>query len=100
MMQHALIFAVFICCVSVHASDVDWLIVEGHTGSHSKAMGIYAHDGHEAFGFGRYVQVDSAGNHGSPQDSYYLYRGGDPGRWIITMGEDGQNQKQCVNTYF
>jgi len=97
LMERGLLFIVLVGCCGAYANNIgDRILVDGHTGSHKESMGLYARDGETAFGFDRYVQINSAGMLVPSNDAYYIYRGGDPGRWIITKGEAGISEKQGV----
>jgi len=62
------------------------------SGAHGDAMGVYALHG-KAFEIDRFVKVNSESTY-DPVSTYFLYRAGAGGRWIIVRGEAGVNEQQ------
>jgi hypothetical protein len=92
--SHWAVVVCLLCHLRSGDAHAERLRVEGHVGSHFKAMGVFIRDVQLAFGVERFVQLDSEGRQPPSEEAFFLYRGGVPGRWIITKGEAGINQKQ------
>lgn len=75
------------------ASDTPAVVVSGHAGQHSEAMGMYSLHG-RAFEQDRFVFIPEGKQDYDPTETYFLYRGGPTGRWIIVRGEANIANKQ------
>ena len=75
------------------ANDTPTVVVSGHTGSHEAAMGMFGLHG-RAFEQDRFVQITEGKSDYDPATTYFLYRAGPEGRWIIVRGEESLAQQQ------
>jgi len=96
-MRSSLAWAVVLIAVPKSYAQLR-LSVEGHTGSHAEAMGVYSLDGGLAFGIPRFIQSDTFGPPPPGWTPHFLYRAGDNGRWIIVKGEAAMAEQQCVRS--